>query len=139
MPWHWDRDVRIAVAPGVTCFEASKVYEHGGVSPQECVVPRLVVSRRHDAAGDRGTRRSRELKWLGLTLVVEFDEPARRRHDRPPHRAPATRRRASPTSAKETGGTGKVLAARRRRGARGRAVPISSSSATTDSSCISAR
>ena len=36
-------DVRIALAPGVTCFEANKEYEHGGVSPQECIVPRLAV------------------------------------------------------------------------------------------------
>ena len=30
--------------PGISCFEANKEYEHGGVSPQECVVPRLTVT-----------------------------------------------------------------------------------------------
>jgi hypothetical protein len=35
VPWFWDPTVRIALAPGVTCFEANKEYEHGGVSPQE--------------------------------------------------------------------------------------------------------
>ncbi len=43
MPWHWDQDVRIALAPGIGCFEAGKEYEHGGLSPQECVVPVVTV------------------------------------------------------------------------------------------------
>ncbi|MDC3332014.1 BREX-1 system phosphatase PglZ type B, partial [Ilumatobacter sp.] len=45
VPWHWDPDVRIALAPGISCFEANQTYEHGGVSPQECVVPRMTVHR----------------------------------------------------------------------------------------------
>ena len=69
IPWHWDSDVRIAIAPGISCFEANQTYEHGGVSPQECVVPRLTVSRgASTTAGATITR----LKWRGLTLVVEF-------------------------------------------------------------------
>ncbi len=43
VPWHWNPDVAIAIAPGIACFEAGKEYEHGGVSPQECVVPCLRV------------------------------------------------------------------------------------------------
>ena len=42
VPWMWDPDVRIAVAPGICCFEAGKEYEHGGLSPQECVIPFVV-------------------------------------------------------------------------------------------------
>ncbi|MEG3054836.1 MAG: hypothetical protein RQM90_01190 [Methanoculleus sp.] len=45
MPWFWDRNVRVALAPGITCFEAGKEYEHGGLSPQEVVVPEIVVTR----------------------------------------------------------------------------------------------
>src|SRR5262249_6139465 len=44
VPWFWDIQVRIAVAPGIHCFEAGKEYEHGGLSPQECVVPVLRVT-----------------------------------------------------------------------------------------------
>ena len=66
MPWFWDPDVRIALAPGVTCFEANKDYEHGGVSPQECIVPRLTVT-----AGVDGQRqvapRSRRSSGLGCS------------------------------------------------------------------------
>ncbi len=71
VPWHWDHDVRIAVAPGVSCFEANQAYEHGGVSPQECVVPHLTVRR--GAAAAVGTAIT-NLKWRGLTLVVEFTD-----------------------------------------------------------------
>jgi hypothetical protein len=45
VPWHWDPSVRFAVAPGIHCYEAGKEYDHGGLSPQECVVPILSVSR----------------------------------------------------------------------------------------------
>ena len=44
-PWHWDNSIRVAIAPGIHCFEASKEYEHGGLSPQECIVPILTASR----------------------------------------------------------------------------------------------
>jgi hypothetical protein len=38
-PWFWI-PMYVSLAPGATCFEANKEYEHGGVSPQECIVPR---------------------------------------------------------------------------------------------------
>jgi len=41
--WYWDRDVRIAVAPGLSCFFAGQEFEHGGLSPQEVVVPEIAV------------------------------------------------------------------------------------------------
>lgn len=43
VPWHWDTGVRIALAPGICCFQQGKEYEHGGLSPQECVTPVLTV------------------------------------------------------------------------------------------------
>lgn len=70
VPWQWDNDVRIAIAPGISCFEANQPYEHGGVSPQECFVPRLTVT----ASATKVTARAEitSIKWRGLTLVVEF-------------------------------------------------------------------
>jgi hypothetical protein len=106
VPWHWDHDVRIAVAPGITCFEAGKVYEHGGVSPQECVVPRVVVSAGElPAVGQAEITRSR---WHGLTLVVEFKNlPDGAKIDlRTEAGVPAS---SIATIAKQTGGRGKVL------------------------------
>jgi hypothetical protein len=70
VPWHWDPDVRIAIAPGISCFKANQEYEHGGVSPQECVVPRISVGR---GAGATGGAIITKVKWRGLTLVVEFE------------------------------------------------------------------
>ncbi len=44
VPWHWDPNVRIAVASGIRCYEAGQEYEHGGLSPQECVTPLITVT-----------------------------------------------------------------------------------------------
>lgn len=44
-PWHWNQEVRIASPPGAGSFIANAEYAHGGVSPQECVVPELIVER----------------------------------------------------------------------------------------------
>ncbi len=71
VPWFWDPDVRIALAPGATCFEANKEYEHGGVSPQECIVPRLAVRAGAHAVGI-GAPEFTKVKWLGLHCRVEF-------------------------------------------------------------------
>ena len=44
LPWRWNEDIRIAFAPGISTFVAGQEFDHGGLSPQECIVPRLVVS-----------------------------------------------------------------------------------------------
>jgi hypothetical protein len=69
VPWFWDQDVRIAIAPGASCFEANKEYEHGGVSPQECIIPRLSVK----AGSAQPTAEGLEIlsvKWLGLLCRI---------------------------------------------------------------------
>lgn len=43
--WHWRPGCSIASPPGMGSFRADVEYAHGGVSPQECVVPELVVER----------------------------------------------------------------------------------------------
>ncbi len=71
VPWFWDQDVRIAVAPGATCFEAGKEYEHGGVSPQECIVPRMTIviaAAKTRAGGPEITK----VRWLGLLCRIEL-------------------------------------------------------------------
>jgi hypothetical protein len=106
VPWHWDKDVRIAVAPGISCFEANQTYEHGGVSPQECVVPRLTVTAAASAPASRAEITS--IKWRGLTLVVEFtDLPDGAKVDLR-HRA-ADAGSSIADLARVTGGTGKVI------------------------------
>ncbi len=69
LPWRWDEDIQIALAPGIHAFEDGKVYEHGGLSPQESVVPRLVVSR--PQAGSAAAALAVDLSWVNLKLKVE--------------------------------------------------------------------
>ncbi|MGH9130652.1 MAG: BREX-1 system phosphatase PglZ type B [Acidimicrobiales bacterium] len=70
--WFWDPNVRIAIAPGITCFEANQTYEHGGVSPQECIVPRMTVTL-GDASRAVGRPEISSVKWLNLLCRVEVD------------------------------------------------------------------
>jgi hypothetical protein len=108
VPWHWDKDVRIALAPGISCFEANQTYEHGGVSPQECIVPRLTVRAGEARPLSAPLAEITSTKWRGLTLVVEFsDLPDGARVD-------LRRQAGDPGSsigdlARVTGGTGKVI------------------------------
>jgi hypothetical protein len=68
-PWRWDSDVQIAIAPGIHAFEDGKVYEHGGISPQESVVPILVVTQ--GIPSPAPMRLNIDVSWVGLTLQVE--------------------------------------------------------------------
>ena len=106
VPWHWDKDVRIAIAPGISCFEANQTYEHGGVSPQECFVPRLTVTASAETVSSRAEITS--IKWRGLTLVVEFaDLPDGVKVDLRRHAGDAASSIAD--LARFTSGTGKVI------------------------------
>ncbi len=78
VPWFWDKEVRIALAPGVTCFEAGKEYEHGGVSPQECIVPRFTVTA-GPATATTGGPEITSVKWLGLLCRIEVTGVGQRR------------------------------------------------------------
>jgi hypothetical protein len=70
VPWYWDRDVRIALAPGICCYEAGKEYEHGGLSPQECVVPVIGVTVQGAAAAQ--TVAVAEATWRGLRCAARI-------------------------------------------------------------------
>lgn len=70
VPWFWDQDTRIAVAPGASCFEAGKQYEHGGVSPQECIVPRIVIAVRAAGEATAGLEITK-ITWLGLLCRID--------------------------------------------------------------------
>jgi hypothetical protein len=72
LPWRWDATVRIAVAPGIACYEAGKVYEHGGISPQESVVPRLVVERQA-ATVLTGPATIGIVRWVGMRCRIEVE------------------------------------------------------------------
>ena len=69
VPWRWDPTVAIAVAPGISCFVAGKEYEHGGVSLQECVVPRMSVKGTASQSVDVTIA---EVRWQGLRCRVSL-------------------------------------------------------------------
>jgi hypothetical protein len=71
VPWRWDTNVSIAVAPGIHAFEDGKVYEHGGLSPQESVVPRLVVTQKVSASPAKSI--TIDVSWVGYTAQVECE------------------------------------------------------------------
>lgn len=71
VPWHWDHSIQVAVAPGIHCYEAGKEYEHGGLSPQECVVPTLIATKAtlHAAVAIAA------VKWRGLRCNIAVQGP----------------------------------------------------------------
>lgn len=67
IPWFWNQEVYVAMAPGINAFKAGLEYDHGGLSLQECVVPEFLVEKTAPAI--------REVKivsveWRGLVCRV---------------------------------------------------------------------
>jgi len=69
LPWRWDPNVLFAFAAGSACFEAGKEYEHGGISPQECVTPVLTASRVSAPASVTIAA----VTWRGLRCAVSLE------------------------------------------------------------------
>jgi hypothetical protein len=72
-PWTWDSNVRVAVPRGIAAFEAGKVYDHGGVSPQETIVPHLVAAA---ADPEMASTRIEEVVWKGLRCRISGEGSA---------------------------------------------------------------
>jgi len=73
-PWHWNPHVRIASPPGIGSFAKNTEYSHGGISPQECIVPELIVER-----GGGGTTASISgVTWRGMRcrVAVTTNDPS---------------------------------------------------------------
>lgn len=71
-PWHWNPHVQIVSPPGIGSFFAGNDYAHGGVSPQECVVPEMVVERGVEAI----RARIEDIRWRGMRCRVDVDTNA---------------------------------------------------------------
>ena len=72
VPWRWDPDVRIAVAPGIGCYVAGREYEHGGLSPQECITPVLTVRA---GSSPQPAATLGQPNWRGLRCRVQVLGP----------------------------------------------------------------
>lgn len=71
--WHWNPDVRIAMAPGIHVHKRGLEYAHGGISVQECVVPQIAVRLPEDA---RPTAAIKSVQWVGLRCRVQVENPS---------------------------------------------------------------
>ena len=69
IPWTWDSSVDMASAPGAGAFEAGRLYEHGGLSLQECVIPVVTVTQGGSAASQV---RIDGIRWTGQRCRVDY-------------------------------------------------------------------
>ena len=67
--WSFCKDVQISMAPGVSSYFANRVYAHGGLSLQECLIPELVVQVA--ASSLQSNADIQDLHWLGLRCRVQ--------------------------------------------------------------------
>ena len=69
--WDWNPQERIAVAPGIACFEAGHKYAHGGLSLQESLVPVLRITA--GAGSGASDIRIADLSWVGFRCRVRIE------------------------------------------------------------------
>lgn len=75
--WYWNKDVSIAMAPGISSFKAGQYYDHGGLSLQECLTPIIEInSNQQVKPGPSVTATLSDLRWLGLTCKVQAETGA---------------------------------------------------------------
>jgi hypothetical protein len=68
LPWSWDATIHLTTPPGARAFFNGTEYAHGGVSPQECVLPVLDVS-----VGPVVQRKEINLRWRNLMVKVRVE------------------------------------------------------------------
>lgn len=71
VPWRFDPEVQIAVAPGLGVYVSGQDYEHGGLSLQECVLPVLKVTR---AASSAQVELVLKMRWAGLRCRLDVTQ-----------------------------------------------------------------
>lgn len=71
-PWYWNREEQVALAPGIACFKAGHQYAHGGLSPQESIVPVITVAA-NPATGPAVAIEN--ISWVGLRCRVRVHVP----------------------------------------------------------------
>lgn len=72
LPWTWDSSVDMASAPGSAAFEAGRLYDHGGLSLQECVIPVVTVTRGDTAVAPVHVE---AVRWTGQRCRIDYGPP----------------------------------------------------------------
>ena len=69
-PWYWNPNHYFALADGVSCFKKGEEYTHGGLSVQECLTLKLVVTGR---ATVPAVITLTDVVWKGLRCTVAVE------------------------------------------------------------------
>jgi len=104
VPWHWDESIRIAVPPGASAFRAGEEYAHGGLSPQECVIPDILIGEEGGASRNAAAIGSIAWRRYRLTVVLTREAPGLEIEVRLSERDPSTR-----VAAEQIGGEGERI------------------------------
>jgi hypothetical protein len=72
--WHWNPAEHLAVAPGAKSFKGGVEYSHGGVSPQECLLP-IITIRPTGGIINHSASKITSVKWKRLRCSVEISNP----------------------------------------------------------------
>jgi hypothetical protein len=75
VPWRWNASEHVAVAPGAKSFKGGVEYSHGGVSPQECVLPVITVAPVGGGI-NAGSPKIASIKWKRQRCTVEISNPS---------------------------------------------------------------
>lgn len=51
VPWYWNSNVSVAMAPGISGYISGDYYNHGGLSLQECLTPVLELRKKTNKTG----------------------------------------------------------------------------------------
>lgn len=70
IPWFWNPGLEVASAPAAGVFKAGTEYAHGGLSPQECIVPVLTVT---SLGSGVATGKIASVEWKGLRCRVKVE------------------------------------------------------------------
>lgn len=71
LPWSWNHELSVAIAPGSHVFVGGEKgeYAHGGISPQESIVPEMVVM----PSNTIHRARIADVKWDGLRIRLRVE------------------------------------------------------------------
>ena len=114
--WTWGISIEMVSAPGAAAFEAGTIYEHGGLSHQECVIPVIEITA---SAGDSGPAQIAGIRWTGQRCRIDF-EPAEADVVAEVRLAPATPRRRSAVRSRRRSPERSRCSSTRRKPPRGR-------------------
>lgn len=70
--WTWDETVTMVSAPGAACFEDGVTYTHGGLSPQECVIPVITIQPAASPAEAAIAVHIDQVRWTGQRCRIDI-------------------------------------------------------------------